>query len=230
MKLITNFLLYILVGFAAYFLGSFFKKRFPIVFKLFFIAAPGSTLVLYGISLLGAGHGQVPAWLTGTLAVMRWVNLASLMILGYGLGYLSGRSGGRDIGFLIRGLSIQLGLVFVGGAVEQYNDIVDIKKFFLTSGYTIWFMSLILSIELAFGMMLLFNLGSYTKLFTVGLLLAVMVGALVTHFRRGDPFNAAIAAMELALKCLMLLSILISRKIHSKPTCEPLVLQPPVRN
>jgi hypothetical protein len=230
MKLITNFLLYILVGFAAYFLGSFFKKRFPIVFKLFFIAAPGSTLVLYSISLLGAGHGQMPAWVAGTSAVRRWVNLASLMILGYGLGYLSGGSGGRDIVFLIRGLSIQLGLVFVVGAIEQYNDIVDIKKFFLTSGYTVWFMSLILSIELVFSMMLLFNLRSFAKLSTVGLLLAVMIGAVVTHFRRGDPFNAAVAAMELALKCLILLSILVIRKIQSKPTYEALVLQPPARN
>ena len=206
MKLFTNFLLYILVGLALYFGGLLFKKKFPVVFQFFFIAAPCSALVLYLITLVGAGQGKAAAWVTLVSLFMRYVDRACLVVLGYGLGYVAG-SGSRYVGFLIRGLSIQLGIVFISGAIEQYKDRVDIEKFFLGSGYAVWFMYLILAIQLVCGVMLLFNLRFSAKVSTVGALAVVMIGAMVTHFRRGDSFNIAIAATVLALKCLILLWI-----------------------
>jgi hypothetical protein len=215
MKLFTNFLLYLLIGFALYFLGLLFKKKFPAAFKFFFIAGPGSALIVYLITLILPGHGKGPAWVTSVLVLMRWIDRASLVVLGYGLGYLAG-SGSRYVVFLIRGLSIQLGIVFIGSAIEQYNDIVDIEKFFLSAGYAVWFMYLILAIQLICGVLLLLNLKFYTKLSTKVVLLVVMAGAVVTHYRRGDPFNVAIPAIQLAVKCLLLIWIYVKWALPKK--------------
>lgn len=222
MKLFTTFFLYLLAGLALYFLGLLFKKKFPAACRIFFFAAPASTLVSNLITLIKAEHFKLPAWVMWVSSVVKWLDLTSLVLLGYGLGYLidslsqSKNSIGPDRRysiFLIRGLSIQLGIAFIGGAVEQYNDVTDILKFFLTSGYTGWFMHLILCIELAGGILLLFRLRFYSKLSTVTILLAVMVGAMCTHFKRGDPFNYAIASMELAVKCLILLLIILPLRL-----------------
>jgi hypothetical protein len=151
MQLFSTFLIYILIGIGACYLGRLFRKYFPAAFGVYLIATPISTFILYGFTLLGRGYEHLPSWVGIVSMTMRWIDRATLVLLGYGLASLTYGAGYRQFIYLIRGLSIQLGLSFVGSAVEQYRDIASVRQFFLTSGYAVWMMHLTLGIELVLG-------------------------------------------------------------------------------
>jgi DoxX-like family len=204
MKLFTSFFLYIVIGLAIYFLLSIWKKRCNFAFRLFFFTALLSTFVLSAIALAKIASGSPLHPLTVISTVMVWVGWLSLLALGYCLGYIT-IGGYKNDTYVFRGLSIQFGITFVVAVIEAMADLADIKKFFLTSGYSVPFLYLVYAIQLVCGTLLLFNLRFYPKLLALILLLAVMLGAVVTHIRRGDPFNYAIAAIELSFKLIIAL-------------------------
>jgi hypothetical protein len=185
------------------------------------------------LTLTVAGRAPHPNWLHAVSVTLQWFGFASLVLLGYGLGYLldrrkairkdaqdDPREGHRDnrpqnTSWLLRGLSLQLGISFIASGLEQYFDLADIHKWFIDSGYTGNFTYVIIAIQIIAGTFLLFNRNPYAKTATIIILLAVMVGAVLTHIHRGDKFPIMIAATTLAIKCILLLWIC---RTHYRPT------------
>lgn len=217
MKLFTAFFLYILIGLGVYFVLALFRKRSAIPSRLFFYIAPAVALLQNLIALGLAGSAGRPGWLHPVSLTLQWLGFASLLLLGYGLGYAleprksqpAAQAGAptraRATIWLIRGLSLQLGISFIASGIEQYLDLEGIRKWFIDSGYTGSFTYVIILIQILAGALLLLNLRFYPKLATIIVLLAVMIGAILTHIHRGDKFPIMIAATILAVKCLILL-------------------------
>lgn len=217
MKLFTSFFLYILIGLAAYLILALFRKRSAIPSRLFFYIAP-SVALLQNLMILGlTGHAARPGWLHPVSVTLQWFGFASLLLLGYGLGYaLERRESKSETGaairaqasiWLMRGLSLQLGISFIASGIEQYLDLEGMQRWYIASGYTGSFTYVIIVIQILAGALLLFNLKFYPKTATIIVLLAVMLGAVLTHIRRGDKFLIMIAATTLAVKCIILLYI-----------------------
>ena len=190
--------------------------------RIFLFVAPATTLLQTLITLALTGRNSHPGWVTDVSMTLKWIGMATLVLLGYGLAYMIGNRPDKtgqyseekrsatwtqSVIWLKRGLSLQLGISFIANGAEQYLDVADIEKWFIASGYTAGFMYLIIAIQIIAGALLLLNLRFHAKTSVVSLLLAIMIGAVITHIRRGDAFNIAIAATVLAIKCILLLWI-----------------------
>jgi hypothetical protein len=169
MKPLTNFLLFLAIGLALYFILFPKRKHLSFASRLFFLAGPASSFVVYAISLLQAVTTTLPPLLKVISTISAWVGLASLVILGYCLGYVGGwayssKEGpympdrSRFSSYIIRGLSIQVGLTFLTAAIGKSLNMVNMKDFFISSGYSLSFLYVIMAIESVFGLLLLFNL------------------------------------------------------------------------
>jgi len=89
---------------------------------------------------------------------------------------------------------------------------VNMKDFFISSGYSVSFLYFIMTIESVFGLLLLFNLKFYPKILSLFLLFSVMAGAIVTHTRNGDPLSDSAAAIVLGLKIILVSVIYLLNK------------------
>ena len=216
-KLLTDFLAYIVAGGISYLIFTItFKKKFPSLPSVFFLLTVILALLTNGMAVATMVIDGVSKNGKAISFILVWGTRFSLLLLGYGASWvLSTRESSRrtdhpvdqPAAFLIRGISIALGLSFTTVAIEQTRDIVAIRQFFLLAGYSVGFMYLIFVLEGLCGLLLLFNLPYYVKVATIFVLLCIMIGAVISHIKKGDPFPYAVPASENAIKALILLLV-----------------------
>lgn len=203
MKLFTDFLLYVAIGLVLYFIHYALRGRFLFGFKAFFIGGSVALTAYYAFGLMQVLGVTLPGWIETTLG---WVVQASAVILGYCLGYMM-RGVGPHYSFIIRGLSIQIGVTFVTFSLGKSLNMPDMKQFFHSSGYSVYFLYFIIILEGVTGMVLLFNLKFYPKIITLAILSAIIIGAIVTHARNGDPISDSEDAILLGTKIVLLVAV-----------------------
>jgi len=93
-------------------------------------------------------------------------------------------------------LSIYVAFAFFGFEVGKAAHDAEMRQFFLASGYPIWFMYVVMSVEIAGALALLTQ---RMRPIAAVLLGAVMVGAIATHWRNGDPFPDSLDALRMLL-------------------------------
>lgn len=208
MKPFTDFLLYAAIGLVLYFILYAWRGRLLFAFRAFFIVGPATLAAFYLLGLIQSEGVTIPGWIETTLA---WSVQVSTVILGYCLGYMIGRVD-HYYSYIIRGLSIQIGITFVAFSIGKYLNMPDMKHFFLSSGYSVSFLYFIIVLEGVTGMVLLFNLKFYPKIITLAILSAIIIGAIVTHARNGDPISDSVDALLLGAKIVLLVTVYILYK------------------
>lgn len=116
------------------------------------------------------------------------------------------RAGDRRMeGLLSVGLAIYVSLNFLGFEVGKAWHDAEMRQFFQASGLPVWSMYAVMGVETAAALALLVP---RLRLAAAGVLALVMVGAIATHLRNGDPFGDSLDALRmlLVLGCVLMLA------------------------
>ena len=126
--------------------------------------------------------------------------LSALMNLeDYASGYLK-----RTIRLILLGLSVLTGNIFIIGTAGKATDYACSWCFFQSSGYSIWFLYLIMIAEPLGGLGLLLHYKLKTGPFAAACLMLIMIGALYTHRHNNAPFSDSYPALiQFTLLALM---------------------------
>jgi hypothetical protein len=166
-------------------------------------------LVLAVVGLLGVVIVSLPV--TGLVAAtritLRSVSYLDSLIVGIAAGatlatavvaYEGRLAFGRDIASrsLGAGLAIYVALVFFAFEIGKAAHDAQMRQFFVGSGYAVWFMYAVMLGEIAGALALLAARTRFAGACWLGLL---MLGAIVTHGRNGDPFSDSLDALRMLL-------------------------------
>lgn len=94
------------------------------------------------------------------------------------------------------GLAIYTAFAFFGFEIGKAAHDAEMRQFFIGSGYPTWFMYAVMAAEIAGAVALLVR---RTRLIAACWLGAVMVGAITTHARNGDPFSDSLDAVRMLI-------------------------------
>lgn len=97
---------------------------------------------------------------------------------------------------LSAGLAFYVALAFFGFEVGKAAHDAEMRQFFVGSGYPVWFMYAVMAAEIAGALGLLV---ARTRSLAACWLGAVMVGAIATHMRNGDPFSDSLDAVRMLI-------------------------------
>ncbi|TFW24502.1 hypothetical protein E4L96_06110 [Massilia arenosa] len=95
---------------------------------------------------------------------------------------------------LLRAVARYVGLAFIGFEIGKLRHDEEMRAFFTSSGLSVWFMYLVMSVETAAAAGLLFG---WHRAWAAGALAALMVGAIGTHVLNGDPLGDALDACNM---------------------------------
>jgi uncharacterized membrane protein YphA (DoxX/SURF4 family) len=111
---------------------------------------------------------------------------------------------------VLKGLCLSVSFSFLDTEIGKLANDAIMREFFQQSGYALWFMYSIMALE-TLGALALFV--SRTIIPAVSGLAILMLGAIFTHARNGDPFSDSLEALHLLiiLGCILLISLLRSR-------------------
>jgi uncharacterized membrane protein YphA (DoxX/SURF4 family) len=104
-------------------------------------------------------------------------------------------------------LSVAVGNSFLVATIGKLTNMSIMVSFFRQSGYAVWFLYFIMAAETAGAIGILLHYRLRTGVWaSIGLIL-IMLGAIYTHWRNGDPFSDCFAALGqiLNLSTLLLL-------------------------
>ncbi len=96
----------------------------------------------------------------------------------------------------VAGLSVYVALGFFAFEIGKAAHDAEMRQFFLGSGLPVWFMYAVMAAEIAGAVGLMFE---RTRPYAALWLAAVMVGAIGTHVRNGDPFSDSLDALRMLL-------------------------------
>lgn len=113
--------------------------------------------------------------------------------------------------FLIRGLCVSVALAFLATELGKLAHDDEMRDFFTASGYPVWFLYAVIAFE-TIGAFALLAPG--VRLVAAAGLALVMVGAIATHARNGDPASDSYEAAHLLV---LLLSILWIGVVRTRP-------------
>jgi uncharacterized membrane protein YphA (DoxX/SURF4 family) len=107
---------------------------------------------------------------------------------------------------LLKGLCLSISLFFFSIEIGKSAHDLEMRQFFLESGYTVWFMYLIMALEI---------LGAIGLFITTAIvpsalgLVVLMSGAIYTHYRNNDPFSDSLDALRMLilLTCVVILKL-----------------------
>lgn len=124
----------------------------------------------------------------------------------------------------VTGVSLATGLSFLIATEGKATDMAYMITFFKQSGYTVWFLYVIMALETlgAIGVLLHFKLKT-GPVATTGLML-IMIGAMYTHRHNKDPFSDSYAALSQFLTLgIMLMLYYFEREIryYAPPAAQP---------
>lgn len=97
---------------------------------------------------------------------------------------------------LIVGLSLYVAFAFFGFEIGKAAHDAEMRQFFASSGYPIWFMYAVMAAEIVGALALLVPRTRFIAACWLG---AVMVGAIGTHARNGDPFSDSLDALRILI-------------------------------
>jgi uncharacterized membrane protein YphA (DoxX/SURF4 family) len=155
----------------------------------------------------------------GSLVIGTGLSSAAL-ILADGFGYLRSRvttEGVRSfIGspYLLKGICITVATAFFAVEIGKSNNDAEMRKFFLESGYPVWFLYFTMAAEILGSIGLFISRTIIPAAFGLGV---IMLGAIYTHYRNHDPFSDSLEATHLLvlLACIIIIS-LPRRKVQSR--------------
>ena len=112
--------------------------------------------------------------------------------------------------WVVRGLCVSAALAFLATEIGKLAHQPEMREFFVGSGYAVWFLYVVIAVETVGAVGLL--VPTVRTVAACGLAL-IMVGAIVTHARNGDPFSDSYEAAHLLLilLCIVTLSVLQDR-------------------
>lgn len=96
----------------------------------------------------------------------------------------------------IAGLSAYVSLGFFAFEIGKLAHDAEMRRFFLASGYPVWFMYAVMAAEIVGAVGLMFE---RTRRYAALWLIAIMAGAIGTHARNGDPFSDSLDAVRMLL-------------------------------
>ncbi len=104
-------------------------------------------------------------------------------------------------------------LAFLSTEIGKVAHMDEMRSFFTTSGYPVWFLYVVIVFETIGAVGLLVPT---VRLVAACGLAVDMVGAIVTHARNGDPFSDSYEAVHLLviLVCIILLGLLQGREVR----------------
>lgn len=120
---------------------------------------------------------------------------------------------------LSSGLAIYVACAFFGFEIGKAAHDAEMRQFFVGSGYPIWFMYAVMAAEIAGALALL---ARSTRLIAAGWLCAVMVGAIATHSRNGDPFSDSLDALRMLILAGCIAVLELRRKATARYVRHPL--------
>ncbi len=106
--------------------------------------------------------------------------------------------------FLIRGLCVSVSLAFLATELGKLAHDSEMRSFFVASGYAVWFLYAVIAAE-TLGAVGLLVPG--VRLVAASGLALVMVGAIATHAKNGDPATDSLEAAHLLVTLLCILWI-----------------------
>ncbi len=109
----------------------------------------------------------------------------------------------------IRGLCVSTALAFLATEVGKLAHQNEMRAFFTASGYPAWFLYVVIAVETIGAIGLLEPRVRLVAAFGLAL---VMVGAIVTHARNGDPFTDSLEAAHLLATLLTVMGIAVLRE------------------
>lgn len=113
--------------------------------------------------------------------------------------------------FLIRGLCVSVALAFLATELGKLAHDSEMRDFFTASGFPVWFLYVVIAFE-TIGAFALLAPG--VRLVAAAGLALVMVGAIATHARNGDPASDSFEAAHLLV---LLLAILWIGVVRTRP-------------
>jgi uncharacterized membrane protein YphA (DoxX/SURF4 family) len=115
-------------------------------------------------------------------------------------------------GYVLKGLCLSVSIAFLITEIGKLAHDAEMRQFFLDSGYPVWFLYFVIISE-TLGSIGLF----ISKLIipAAGGLAAIMIGAIYTHLRNGDPFSDSLEAAHLLI--LLICIIVIKMKKTDSP-------------
>lgn len=106
--------------------------------------------------------------------------------------------------YLRKALCLSVALSFVAVEIGKLAHDGDMRQFFLQSGYAVWFLYAVMALELlgAAGLLI-----PPTTIPAAAGLSLLMIGAIATHYRNGDPFTDSLEALHLLviLACIIVI-------------------------
>jgi uncharacterized membrane protein YphA (DoxX/SURF4 family) len=107
---------------------------------------------------------------------------------------------------LLKGLCLSISLSFFSIEIGKSGHDMEMRQFFLGSGYTLWFMYLIMALEILGAIGLFISRAIVPS--ALGLVV-LMSGAIYTHYRNNDPFSDSLDALRLLilLTCVIILKL-----------------------
>jgi putative oxidoreductase len=208
--------------------GAAAGERFARAFYEFSVAAGALALAWTLLAALGLASIRGPAtWLFRAL-VFRFglvVAVGLFAVVAVGRAALAplrpGEGGAAGLDFassswLVRGLCASTALAFLATEVGKVAHLSEMKGFFAASGFAAWFLYAVMTVETLGAVGLLVP---SVRLVAAGGLSLVMVGAILTHWRKGDPFADSLEAVHLlvTLLCILVLGILRDRAERMRP-------------
>ena len=97
---------------------------------------------------------------------------------------------------LVAGLAWYVALAFAGFEIGKAAHDAEMRQFFLGSGYAVTFMYVVMAVEIIGALGLLV---ARLRIAAAVLLGLVMLGAIATHARNGDPFSDSLDAVRMLL-------------------------------
>jgi uncharacterized membrane protein YphA (DoxX/SURF4 family) len=139
--------------------------------------------------------------------------LGSSVVLGRAVARGPGAKPGAGLAFaasphLIRGLCVSASLAFIATEIGKLAHDSEMQAFFVASGFAVWFLYAVIALE-TLGAVGLLVPG--VRLVAASGLALVMVGAIATHARNGDPAADSLEAAHLLVVLLCILWIGIVR-------------------
>ena len=107
------------------------------------------------------------------------------------------------------GLVLYVALAFFGFEIGKAAHDAEMRQFFVGSGYPVWFMYAVMAAEMAGALALL---AARTRLFAACWLGAVMIGAIATHVRNGDPFSDSLDAVRMLILVVCIATLQLKRR------------------
>lgn len=124
--------------------------------------------------------------------------------------------------YLLNGLCISVAVSFICTEIGKLNHDAEMRQFFLQSGYAVWFLYFVITCEILGSIGLLIP---RTRLAAAPCLSLLMLGAIRTHARNGDPFSDSLEAVHLLilLACIIVAGIF-AGKFRAQETVQTKVV------